>query len=121
MVQTKERWLDHYYTMRDHALLAIPWPIRAVLGQLAYRSHKAMLYGQGTLRLSDEEIRASKWEIWDSINGVLASVRSRGGSGGDVTAMSRTAAPFWFLGGDAPTEVDTVIFGFIVSVLLSTA
>ncbi|KUI59765.1 hypothetical protein VP1G_07028 [Cytospora mali] len=118
---TRERWLDHYYAMRDHALSAIPWPIRVVVGLLVYRSHKATLYGQGTLRLSDEEIRASKREIWDRINSVLTSVRSKRSSPhGETTETSKTT-PFWFLGGDAPTEVDAVIFGFIVSVLICTA
>lgn len=91
--------------------------MRVLIGQIVYRSHKAMLYGQGTLRLSDEEIRASKREIWDSINGVLVAVRSSRAAG---SSDSKTR-PFWFLGGDDPTEVDTTLFGFIVSVLLSTA
>lgn len=118
--QTKERWLDHYYIMRDHALSSIPWPMRVLIGQIVYRNHKAMLYGQGTLRLSDDEIRASKREIWDSINGVLVAVRSSRSSEKVGAADSKTR-PFWFLGGDEPTEVDTTLFGFIVSVLLSTA
>lgn len=105
--------------MRDHALSSIPWPMRVIVGQVVYRSHKAMLYGQGTLRLSDEEVRAAKTEIWDTINGVLVSVRSsHAGSSGDTVSSKR---PFWFLGGDDPTEVDTTLFGMIVSVLLATA
>lgn len=102
--------------MRDHALSSIPWPMRVLVGQIVYRSHKAMLYGQGTLRLTDEEIRASKREIWGTINGVLAGVRSS-----PRAADSKARRPFWFLGGDEPTEVDTTLFGFIVSVLLCTA
>lgn len=106
--------------MRDHALSSIPWPTRVLVGQLVYRNHKAMLYGQGTLRLSEEEIGASKREIWDSINAVLVAVRSSqaAASPGSLTSKTR---PFWFLGGDEPTEVDTTLFGFIVSVLLCTA
>lgn len=117
--QTRERWLDHYYTMRDHALSSIPWPMRVVIGQVVYRNHKAMLYGQGTLRLSDDEVRASKREIWDAVNGVL--VASRAAAAGSTITDSKETRPFWFLGGDGPTEVDTTLFGFIVSVLLSTA
>lgn len=105
--------MDHYYIMRDYAMAPIPWAIRVLIGQLAHRGHKAMLYGQGTLRLSDDEIRASKHEIWASINGVLAGVRAAAGA--------EKARPFWFLGGEQPTEVDTAVFGFIVSVLLCTA
>lgn len=94
--------------------------MRVLIGQIVYRNHKAMLYGQGTLRLSDDEIRAAKTEIWESINGVLASVRSSRttGSSGDLTSKTR---PFWLLGGDEPTEVDTTLFGMITSVLLCTA
>lgn len=94
--------------------------MRVLIGQIVYRNHKAMLYGQGTLRLSDEEIRASKREIWDSINGVLVAVRSSQAAGPPGSTESKRQ-PFWFLGGDEPTEVDTTLFGFIVSVLLSTA
>lgn len=94
--------------------------MRMLVGQIVYRNHKAMLYGQGTLRLSDEEIRASKREIWGSINGVLADVRSSRAAGSPGSSDSKRR-PFWFLGGDDPTEVDATLFGFIVSVLLSTA
>lgn len=118
--QTRERWIDHYYTMRDHALSSIPWPMRVVIGQIVYRNHKAMLYGQGTLRLSDDEVRASKREIWGAINGVLVTSRAAA-AGSTTTTDSKETRPFWFLGGDEPTEVDTTLFGFIVSVLLSTA
>ncbi|KAG8163561.1 hypothetical protein KVR01_006858 [Diaporthe batatas] len=117
---TRERWLDHYYIMRDHALSSIPWPMRVLVGQMVYRSHKAMLYGQGTLRLSDEEVRTAKTEIWDTINGVLVAVRSSQDAGPPGDAASRNR-PFWFLGGDEPTEVDTTLFGMIVSVLSATA
>lgn len=106
--------------MRDHALSSIPWPMRVVIGQIVYRSHKAMLYGQGTLRLSDDEVRASKREIWGAINGVLVASRAAA-VGSTTTTDSKKTRPFWFLGGDEPTEVDTTLFGFIVSVLLSTA
>ncbi|KAF3771134.1 hypothetical protein M406DRAFT_320649 [Cryphonectria parasitica EP155] len=117
---TRERWFDNYYAMRDHALSAIPWPARVLVGLLAYRSHKATLYGQGTLRLSDEEVRASKKEIWETISGVLSSSAARARN----TRTSKAAGaeePFWFLGGHEPTEVDATLFGFIVSVLLCTA
>lgn len=123
--------------------------MRVVIGQLAYRSAKTTLYGQGTLRLSDGEARAVKVEIWESVSAVLARVlrsknssssSSTGSSTGSMPSGRRTrgsktsqaatatttttttaAPPFWFLGGDAPTEIDTTLFGFIVSVVLCTA
>lgn len=94
--------------------------MRVLIGQIVYRNHKAMLYGQGTLRLSDDEIKAAKTEIWDTINSVLVSVRSSRDAGSSEGSISKMR-PFWFLGGDEPTEVDTTIFGMIVSVLLCTA
>lgn len=107
--------------MRDYALSAIPWPIRVFVGQLVYRSSKAMLYGQGTLRLTDAEVRAIKLEVWESISSVLSSVRARKGPSRDTKTAKPTSELFWFLGGDHPTEVDVTLFGFIVSVLLCTA
>lgn len=72
--------------------------MRVLVGQLVYRNHKAMLYGQGTLRLSDEEVRTSKREIWDSINRVLVASRSSRVSTSPRGATSESR-PFWFLGG----------------------
>lgn len=115
--QTKERWIDHYYTMRDHALWSIPYPIRVLVGQLAYRGAVKTLHGQGTGRLSDDEIRLFRHEIWQTISDFLVSVQSKRRE----SAGEAEKAPFWFLGGDRPTEVDTTLFGFIVSVLVSTA
>ena len=102
--------MDNYYTMRDHALGAIPWPVRVVVGQLAYRKIAATLHGQGTGRFSDEELRASKVEIWSAIDGLLRASRTAADEG-----------PFWVLGGEAPSEADATLFGFVVSVLIATA
>lgn len=103
--------------MRDHVLSAVPWPARILVGQIKHRGFYKSLYGQGTMRYSRKEARATKEEIWQSINGVLSAVRARGGS----SAAQDTRAPFWFLGGDAPTEVDATLFGFLVSVLMCSA
>lgn len=119
--QTRERWIDNYYAMRDYALSAIPWPLRVLVGQFVYRSSKAMLYGQGTLRLSNAEVREIKLEIWEGISSVLSSVRASKGPSRDTKQPNSSSELFWFLGGEHPTEVDSVLFGFIVSVLLCTA
>lgn len=99
--------------MRDHVLSAVPWPARILVGLVKHRGFYKTLYGQGTMRYSRNEARATKEEVWSHINGVLSAVRARR-SGSDDTAGGR--APFWFLGGDAPTEVDATLFGFLVSV-----
>lgn len=103
--------MDNYYTMRDHALGAIPYPLRVVIGLLAYRRLVAMLHNQGTGRFTNDELRESKSEIWDSINGLLRASKS----------ASAGEGPFWALGGEEPTEADATLFGFVVSVLISTA
>ena len=103
--------MGNYYTMRDHALGAIPYPLRVVVGILAYRKHVSMLHGQGTGRFTDEEIRRFKVEIWETIDGLLRASREKAAEG----------APFWALGGEGPTEADATLFGFVVSVLVSTA
>lgn len=104
--------------MRDHVLSAVPWPARILVGQIKYRGFYKSLYGQGTMRYSRKEARATKEEIWSNINGVLSTVRSK-------SLLSSPAAdpraPFWFLGGEAPTEVDATLFGFIISVLMCSA
>ncbi|KAB5545474.1 hypothetical protein GE09DRAFT_210555 [Coniochaeta sp. 2T2.1] len=111
---TRERWIDNYYTMRDHALSAIPYPLRIIVGILAARKHSAMLYGQGTLRFTQEELTGFKHEIWGTLAGLL-QVRKT-----EAQSRSKTG-PFWVLGGEEPTEADAVLFGFVITVLVSTA
>ena len=103
--------MDNYYTMRDHALSAIPYPIRVVVGLLAYRRMIATLHGQGTGRFTNDEIKESKSEIWATIDGMLRASKS----------ASAGEGPFWVLGGEEPTEADATLFGFVISVLISTA
>lgn len=97
--------------MRDYALGAIPYPVRIVVGLLAYRRIVATLHGQGTGRFTDGEIKEFKSEIWATIDGLLQASKS----------ASAGEGPFWVLGGQEPTEADATLFGFVVSVLISTA
>lgn len=124
--------MDNFYTMREYTMSCIPWPMRILTGQLAYRHSKATLYGQGTLRFTAEEVYAAKDEIWKSISDVLLEVRSASLKNHKTARTPRKSnkkaltepeprRPFWFLGGDEPTEVDVVLFGFIISVFLCTA
>lgn len=110
--QTRERWLDNYYTMRDHSLGSIPYPVRVVVGILAHRKHSAMLHGQGTLRFTNEELTGFKHDIWGTIAGLLQTSKAE---------AKEADEPFWALGGDQPTEADATLFGFVISVLISTA
>lgn len=107
--------------MRDYALSSTPWPFRVFAGQLVYRKTKTLLEGQGTLRLSDEEVSFVKNEIWESIAEVLLAVRSSSNPSRNAKGSKASSELFWFLGGDRPTEADATIFGFIVSALFCTA
>jgi hypothetical protein len=111
-MQTRERWVEHYHTMRDHSLWSIPYPIRVVVGLLIYRNINATLQGQGTGRYSGDEIRAFKTEIWDHIAGLLSESKAK---------VASQEEPFWALGHSQPTEADATLFGFLVSVLISNA
>ncbi|RMZ85506.1 hypothetical protein DV736_g6571, partial [Chaetothyriales sp. CBS 134916] len=110
--QVRERWQDNYYTMRDGALAVIPYPIRVLVGMLAYRGVLRTLQGQGTLRFSLEEMAALRLEVWESINTLLVEARSK---------MGDTDGPFWVLGGAGPTDADPVVFGFIAASLVCQA
>ncbi|KAI8956539.1 putative glutathione S-transferase [Daldinia sp. FL1419] len=111
---TWERWIQNYYTMRDHVLWPIPYPIRIIVGLLAYRANAALLKSLGTSRFTEEEIANFIREIWGAISAQLTISRS-GSSKGNGTE------PFWVLGGDEPTEADTSLFGFIVSAWICEA
>ncbi|KAL8676075.1 MAG: hypothetical protein Q9186_007370 [Xanthomendoza sp. 1 TL-2023] len=112
--QTYERWEQNYYTMRDKALAALPLPVKVLVGQLGYRKMNGTLYGQGTGRLTPEEITKFKTEAWENVNALLtASSRKRGTGTQD--------GMFFLLGGSKPTEADTTLFGFVASGLVCAA
>ncbi|PSK55204.1 hypothetical protein B9Z65_2593 [Elsinoe australis] len=111
---TYERWHENYYTMRSHVLAPLPYPMQVIIGMLAYRGNVRTIYGQGTGRLSGEEIAASRAEIWESLNGMLVESRQK-------RLSNASDKPFWILGGERPTEADAVLFGYISSVLVCKA
>lgn len=107
----RERWIDNFYSMRDYSMAQLPFPMRVIVGNMAYRGILRTLHGQGTGRFSDDEICAFRKEIWESVNAFLEESR-------------RHATPnecFWVLGGAKPTEADATVYGFIVSALVSYA
>ncbi|KAI1398861.1 putative glutathione S-transferase [Hypoxylon fuscum] len=109
---TWERWIQNYYTMRDHVLWSIPYPVRVLVGLMIYRSTLATLHGQGTGRFTAKEIVTFRREIWEGLSALLTASRSNNKDAHE---------PFWALGGDHPTEADASLFGFIVSALICTA
>ena len=98
--------------MRDCVLAAIPYPVRLVVGVLAYRGMMSTLHGQGTARFTSEEIAAFRDEIWEDIAALAAEARR---------TATNTQDPFWILGGGQPTDADTTVFGFIASGLVCSA
>jgi hypothetical protein len=107
----RERWINNYYTMRDYSMAKLPLPRRAILGYLGYRANVRKLHDQGTGRFSEDEIRAFRREIWESVNALLEESR-------------KSVNPdecFWVLGGAKPTEADATVYGFIVSTLVANA
>ncbi|KAI0387466.1 putative glutathione S-transferase [Hypomontagnella monticulosa] len=113
-LQGHERWVQNYYTMRDHVLWSIPYPLRVLIGLIVYRKNVTTFNGQGTGRFTAEEIAAFRREIWETLNGQLSTSRSSNQKRGDDE-------PFWLLGGEHPTEADTSLYGFIVSAMICTA
>ncbi|KAL1594331.1 hypothetical protein SLS60_010090 [Paraconiothyrium brasiliense] len=110
-LQGRERWVQNYYTMRDHALWSIPYPMRVLIGLLAYRANVNRLYGQGAGRFSDAETRALIEDVWSGVSRLLEDSRRKAGDG----------ECFWVLGGQEPTEADATVFGFVVSNLVCDA
>lgn len=111
-----ERWVGNYYAMRDGVLAALPFPVRFVVGNLAYRAAVSALHGQGTGRYSDEELRQFKQETWESLEALLAESRVK-----SAAAAGGSDRPFWLLGRAEPTEADAALYGFITASLVCTA
>ncbi|KAJ5491875.1 hypothetical protein N7453_009972 [Penicillium expansum] len=90
--QRYERWVVNYYAMRSK-ILAGP-------------------AGPRTGGFSGEEIATFQQEIWESVNGLVSAAHAK---------HRDREGPFWVWGGDAPTEADSVLFGFVVSGLVCEA
>ena len=101
--------------MRSYTLQAAPYPVQVVVGLLAYRKNMRNLYGQGTGRFSVEEIDSFRRQIWENMNAVLVAAKEKG------RERDVGDGVFWALGGSEPSELDTVLFGFVVGALICTA
>ncbi|KAL4970461.1 glutathione S-transferase family protein [Aspergillus stella-maris] len=110
---TRERWTENYYTMRDTVLAATPYPIRVFVASMLYRNIVAGLYTQGTGRYTPEEVQTFRVEAWEAVSDLLVAARKK--------SKNENGQPFWVLGGEGPTEADASVFGFVVSVLVCKA
>jgi hypothetical protein len=105
----KERWIDNFSKMRDYSMAKVPFPERTTMGDVALRGIVQKVHDQGTGRFSDDEIRAFRKEIWLSVDAFLEDSRK----------TTNAEECFWVLGGEAPTEADATVYGFIVSTLVA--
>ena len=101
--------------MRSVVLSALPYPVQVVVGLLAYRSRAQALYGQGTGRLSVDEIDSYRLEVWENINALLTASKQK------QPEHIPDGAMYWILGGRGPSEADAAVFGFIASTLVCNA
>ncbi|EHA51083.1 hypothetical protein MGG_17222 [Pyricularia oryzae 70-15] len=111
-----EKWTANYHVQRDHILWSLPWPMRNLVGLLAYRGQMATLKGQGTGRYSEEEIDVLRGEILKTVAALLEVSKAKlsdGAKGPDTV--------FWAFGGENPTEVDATLFGFVASIMVCTS
>lgn len=97
--------------MRSKILGALPWPLQVIVGSIVYRKMVRTLEGQGTLKFSTDEIVNLRSEIWDTLNNYMSG----------ISLPEDQDSPFWILGGNAPTEADATVFGFISSNLICDA
>lgn len=108
---TREKWMDNYDVMRTNMLASVPWPMQRVVGWMVYNKVEATLQGQGTGRLTEEEVRTFKEEVWENVNALVTEAKT----------AAKDEEPFWVLGGDEPTEADSSLFGFVVGGLVCDA
>ena len=101
--------------MRSQALSALPYPIQVIVGLLAYRGMIQTLYGQGTGRLSVDEIDSYRLEVWENVNALLTASKQK------QPERVSDGAMYWILGGRSPSEADAAVFGFIASALVCNA
>ena len=100
--------------MRDNGPFShVPAIVRGLTGFFVSTYCRIMLYLQGTGRHSAEDIKRLKGEALETLGSYAAAAdekyRQTGPSGDDFE-------PFWILGGNAPTEADFTLFGFLATV-----
>lgn len=97
----RERWcIDaNYYVLVEELFGHVPWPIRPVLGWWLRRSIRNTLWMQGVGRHNDTEAQALLAKAVDDLDAKFENGRT------------------YFHGGDQPSEIDIIIFAFLVNAL----
>ena len=102
--------------MRDIGPLSvIPYPIRILVGYLAYSKVTKTLHGQGIGRYNDEEYSSLYRETWESLDALVAAKTQSPASRAKMKTKESTFS--WILGGEKPTEADACLFGFLAGVM----
>ncbi|KAI9725404.1 MAG: hypothetical protein M1828_003254 [Chrysothrix sp. TS-e1954] len=119
----RERWTQNFYTMRDVGpLSSIPYPVRILIGYLAYSKVTKTLHGQGVARFSDDEYMGMYRETWEALEALVAASgreeRKRQDSKEEEGSQGEIG---WVLGGHHPTDADASLFGFLAGVMTSEA
>lgn len=104
-----ERWIDNYYIQRDEVLHAKPLVLKILIGNIIHRKIVQTVHLQGCGRFTSEEQKAFRHEIWETLEAMLAEQRK----------AAEGNEPFWCLGGQNPTEADSVVFAFICTTLVA--
>lgn len=104
---TYTRWLipknsSHFI---QEELASIPWPLRNVVGTLAWYNIRSALYGHGVGRHTVEEVSEMVTEAINNLEIKLAGTRI-----GDETS------DMWFFPKRGPTELDASLYGILITV-----
>lgn len=67
--------------MSSKILDGMPWSLQVLVSHLICRKNMRTLQCQGTLTFSDNEIAASRQEIWGNVNAAVISAQSRSRNG----------------------------------------
>lgn len=105
-----EKWIDNFYIQRDGALQSKHISLKFMIGLVAHWRVTQTLHSQGSGRFSSEEQKMFRYEIWKTLEEMLADRQA---------AVEHQDQPFWCLGGQTATEADAVVFAFISTALVA--
>lgn len=135
MIQSYEKWIENYYTMRNNILgpMISSYPLLVIFGYLHYHKVLRTLHGQGTARYTSEERAAKRLEIWEGMNALVVEARTKQKAQLQAQAQAQNrdddeyddqvaaGGPIWLGGDKGPTEADATLFGFLASSLICDA
>jgi len=96
----RERWCNdvNYNVLVEELFSSVPWALRRVVAWTIRRSIIKSLWAQGVGRHTDDEIRSIMTRFTDDLEAKYANTR-------------------YLHGTDEPTEIDVIVFAFLVNAL----